>query len=180
MRNLSDPISLFSSGTFPGQTSTTNGSAASAVPATINEKNIARAEAIGCMVKILSFLNRTDVAAGHDHIVEPNGLAVFPILFRRVALVVAVVFEPEAIYFQIHVVAPADASEFSDQLSVHPHGLFAVGFVRRGIRLNHELPALPLIQRRDDAVLPGGRAFARAGREEAVAPVFVHLPIRFH
>src|SRR5207247_10986713 len=115
-----------------------------------------------------SCVNWTDVWAAHDRIVEPTLLAVFPILLRRVALVVAVVFEPGAIYFPIHVVAPADASEFSDQLSVHPPGLFAVGFVRRGVRLNHELPALPLIQRRDDSVLPGGRAFARAGRGDAV------------
>ena len=34
-----------------------------------------------------SFPERPDVAAGHDHVVEPDGLAVFPILFRRVAFV---------------------------------------------------------------------------------------------
>ncbi|HXF09614.1 MAG TPA: carbon-nitrogen hydrolase family protein [Desulfuromonadaceae bacterium] len=68
-------------------------------------------------------LDRPDVAAGHHDIVEPDGLAVFPILFRRVALVVAVVFEPETIHFQVHVVAPADAGEFADQLSIDPHRL---------------------------------------------------------
>src|ERR1051325_6463396 len=77
-------------------------------------------------------LDRPNIAAGHDDVVEPDGLAVFPILFRRVAFVVAVVLEPEAIHFQIHVAAPADAGEFADQLSIHPHGLFAVGFVRGG------------------------------------------------
>src|SRR6187399_2771090 len=49
--------------------------------------------------------NRSDVAAGHDYIVEPHGLAILPILFRRVALVVSVVFEPEAIHLKIQVVA---------------------------------------------------------------------------
>src|SRR5882672_2044593 len=97
--------------------------------------------------------------AGHDDVVEPDGLALFPVLPGRVALVVAIVLEPEAIHFQIHVTAPADAGELADQLSIDPHGLFAVGFL--GVRLDHELPTLPLIQWRDDAVLPGGRAFAR-------------------
>src|SRR5438128_11810792 len=85
------------------------------------------------------FLHRPDVATGDNHVVEPDGLAVFPVLLGRVALVVAVVFEPEAIHLQIHVVAPTDAGEFTDQPPIHPHGLLAVGFVRRGVRPNLEL-----------------------------------------
>src|SRR5205823_6362473 len=132
------------------------------------------------MAEFLSSLDRPDVAAGHNDVVEPDGLAVFPILFCRVALVVAVVLEPEAIHFQIHVVAPADAGEFANQLSLYPHRLFAVGFVRRGVRLDHELPTLPSIQRRYDPRRAGGRALAWARREKTVAPILVHLPLRLH
>src|SRR6187431_1794188 len=64
LRTLSGPMLPLSSGTLPGQISTTNGSAASAVHATINETNTARAEAIGCMVKIL--LGSRWSKRGHD------------------------------------------------------------------------------------------------------------------
>src|SRR5207245_4289697 len=67
------------------------------------------------------FLHRPDVATGDNHVVEPDGLAVFPVLLGRVVLVVAVVFEPEAIHLQIHVVAPTDADEFTDQPPIDPH-----------------------------------------------------------
>src|SRR4030095_15940610 len=70
------------------------------------------------------------MATGHNHIVEPDRLTVLPKLFRGIALVVAVMFEPEAIHFQIHVVAPADAGEFADQRSIIPHRLFAVALIR--------------------------------------------------
>jgi hypothetical protein len=36
-------------------------------------------------------------------------------------------------------------------------------FIRRGVRLDHELPTLPLIERRDDARRAGRRALARSG-----------------
>lgn len=45
-------------------------------------------------VRTDSSLHWSDVAAGDDNIVEPNGLAVLPVLFRRVAFVVAVMFKP--------------------------------------------------------------------------------------
>src|SRR5436190_23412747 len=128
----------------------------------------------------ISLLDRADIAAGDDHVVEPDGLLILPILFGGVALVVAVMLQPEAIHFQIHVIAPANAGEFARELAINPHRLLAVGIVRCGVRLNHELPALPLIERRNDARLAGGFAFARPGWKEAVTPILVHFPIRLH
>src|SRR5260221_13224378 len=52
--------------------------------------------------------------------------------------------------------------------------------IGRGVRLEHKLRALPLIERRDNALWSGGSAFARAGREEGIAPVFVHFGVYFH
>src|SRR6266566_8687478 len=133
-----------------------------------------------CLHKSLLSLDWPDVAACHDDVIEPNCLAVLPVLLGGVALVIAVVFEPKAIHFQVQVVAPADAGEFSDQFTFHPHGLLAIGLVWRGIRLDYEFPALPLTQRRNDTVLPGIRALTRSRWKEAIAPVFVHLQVRFH
>src|SRR4051794_27530189 len=59
-------------------------------------------------------LDWPNVAAGDDHIIEPNRLAFFPILLRGIAFIVTIVFEPETIHFKIHVVAPADAGEFTN------------------------------------------------------------------
>src|SRR6266487_46126 len=53
MRNRSAPMLPLSSGTLPGQISTTSGSAAAAEHATINETNTAAADANGCMVEFL-------------------------------------------------------------------------------------------------------------------------------
>src|SRR6185369_9574809 len=53
LRTLSGPMPPLSSGTFPGQISTTSGSAADALHATTNETNTAAAEARVCMVKFL-------------------------------------------------------------------------------------------------------------------------------
>src|SRR5204863_9255811 len=61
-----------------------------------------------------------------------------------------------------------------------PHGLAAVGFIGGGVGLDHEFPALPLIERGDYAVGGGVFAFAGAFGEKAVAPVFVHLGIDGH
>src|SRR5437660_5134932 len=53
MRNLSGPMLPLSSGTLPGQISTTRGSAAAADHATINEAKTAVTDATGCMMRLL-------------------------------------------------------------------------------------------------------------------------------
>src|SRR4051794_10299594 len=45
---------------------------------------------------IQSVLHRPNITPGHHHIVEPDRLALLPILFCRVSFVVSVVLEPEA------------------------------------------------------------------------------------
>src|SRR3954463_6653872 len=46
-----------------------------------------------------SSLHRPNITPGHHHIVEPDRLALPPILFCRFSFVVSVVLEPEAIHF---------------------------------------------------------------------------------
>src|SRR5439155_6444759 len=53
MRNRSGPMLPVSSGTLPGQSSTSSGSAGLAEHATNNEVNTAKADEVGCIVKLL-------------------------------------------------------------------------------------------------------------------------------
>src|SRR5690349_8187891 len=104
---------------------------------------------------MLPGLDRTYVGGGDHHVVEPDGLLILPVLPRWIAVVVAVVLEPEAIDFHVVSGAPAQAGELTDEAAVDPHRLLAIRFVRRGVGLDHELPALPAVQRRDDPLRAG-------------------------
>src|SRR6185503_19449742 len=56
IRNLSTPIFPLSSGTLPGQISTTSGSATAADQATINERNVTMVENVGFMAGFIEGL----------------------------------------------------------------------------------------------------------------------------
>src|SRR5207248_10974760 len=68
---------------------------------------------------------------------------------------------------------PAPATSPIYTLSLHD--ALPIWFIGGGVGLDHEFPALPLIERGDYAVGGGVFAFAGAFGEKAVAPVFVHL-----
>src|SRR5262249_46685093 len=113
-------------------------------------------------------------------IVEPDSLGLLCILASRIAIVIAVVLKPEAVDFDILPGAPPDAGELSYFSPIHPYCLTPVRLVGRGVCLQHELPTLPPVERRNDALWACGSALARARREEGIAPVFVHLRVDFH
>src|SRR5687768_5448618 len=127
-----------------------------------------------------SFADWSDVTSRDDDIVEPDRLALFPKLFRWVTFVVSKVFQPKAIHLEVEVVPPADPGEFAHEGSVEPHRLFTIGFVGRAVGLNHEFPALPLIEFWNDAVRARRRPFSRSRWEEGVTPILFHFPIRLH
>src|SRR6266566_4705980 len=138
---------------------------------------------LACTLGMCSLLrdSRANVFPGDDDIIEPNGLLFLRVVLRRIGIVVAVMFQPETVDLDVVAVAPAEAGEVAGQLPVEPHRLLTVGFVRSGIGLEHEFPTLPLIEFWDDAsLLVGGFPFVGAGREEAISPVFVHLPVDLH
>src|SRR5688572_9008189 len=61
---------------------------------------------------------RTYVLLGDNYVVEPDGLFLLVVLAGGVGVVVAVVFEPEAVDLEVGVVAPADAGEVACEFSV--------------------------------------------------------------